>query len=61
MKWLIVALLVISSFFLGWSCCRQYKADQGFVQGENGERWRLTRMQTLGLGQDFVAVYKKVR
>lgn len=58
MRYLLLAFLVMATFFLGWSCCRQYKADQGFVQGENGEEWRLTRMQALGLGEDYVAVYR---
>ena len=61
MKWLLLALLVVCTFFLGWSCCRQWKSDQGFVQSDDGQEWRLTRMQVLGMGQDYVAVYSKTQ
>ena len=61
MKWFAVALLIACTFFLGWACCRQYKADQGFVQGLDGQEWKLTRMQVLGMGQDYVAVYSKTQ
>lgn len=61
MKYLLLAFLVAATFFLGWSCCRQYKADQGFVQSDDGREWKLKRMQTFGMGSEFIAVYEETR
>ena len=61
MKWLIVVLLAMSAFFLGWVGCGQWKSAQGFVQSDDGQEWKLTRMQTLGMGQDFVGVYQRTK
>ena len=52
------------AFLTGFGVCYrliQYRADQGFVQAEDGKEWVLTRMQTLGITGEYVAVYSEVR
>jgi len=59
-KWFWVALAFSVGFWSCWTCIR-YKADQGFVSSADGNEWRMTRMQTLGLGDELVAVYERVK
>ena len=60
MKWAVVALAVavMLAGVLAYQG-RKVRADQGYVRDEAGTVWRLVRMQTLGLDQDYVAVYRK--
>jgi hypothetical protein len=61
MKYAFLVFAVLSSFFLGWTSCRHWKADQGFVKSDTGQEWRMKRMQALGLGDEMVAVYERTR
>ena len=50
------ASLVLSSFIYRQG--RSIRSDQGYVNDGNGNEWRLKRMQTLGMTNEFVAVYE---
>lgn len=60
MKWAVLALAVaIAGASILLYQGRKIKADQGYVKADDGQEWRLARMQTLGLSGDYVAVYRK--
>ena len=62
MKGYILVLTACALFFAGWLACLkavEHRADQGYVQSDDGQVWRLKRMQVLGLGEEMVAVYVK--
>ena len=62
MKWAVLALaLAVAGASLLLFRARTIRSDQGYVKADDGREWRLSRMQTLGLGEDFVAVYRLVR
>ena len=59
-KWFMLVLAFLTGFGV---CYRliQYRADQGFVQAEDGTEWRLKRMQAFGIAGEQMAVYELVR
>lgn len=62
MKWAVLALAgaVALAGILHYHG-RKIRADQGFVKSDDGKVWRMTRMQTLGIGSEFVAVYERAQ
>ena len=62
MKWAVLALAlsVAGASYLLFEG-RKIRADQGYVRSDDGQEWRLKRMQGLGLGEERVAVYEKTR
>ena len=63
MKWWALTILGIGIASAG-ACYLQAKtirADQGYVKSDDGQEWKLTRMQTLGLQNEYVAVYESVK
>lgn len=56
-KLIVPASIVITAGLLYLAVV--HKADQGYVRATNGTEWELTRMQTLGLEGEYVAVYRK--
>ena len=62
MKWAIIALAGAIGFSgLLYYKGKQIRADQGYVKSDDGQEWRLSRLQTLGLGEDYVPVYRLVK
>lgn len=62
MKWAVLVLAgAIMVAGMVYHRARQIRADQGYVRSDDGQEWRMTRMQTLGLGEDYVAVYRQVK
>ena len=56
--------MLVLAFLTGFGVCYrliQYRADQGFVQAEDGTEWRLKRMQAFGIAGEQMAVYELVR
>lgn len=61
MRGYVLVLGACALFFGGWLACLkavEHRADQGYVEAE-GKIYRMVRMQTLGIGEEMVAVYRK--
>lgn len=63
MRW--IALIVLAWGLATAGVCylqaKKVRADQGYVKSDDGQEWRLTRMQSIGIGEEMVAVYESVK